>query len=106
MIDKELIMKKILVALSLSLVMSTSFAHGGYYGGYNNGWVGPAIIGGVIGYQLARPTYYTPPPQVVYVQPPPVYYQQPQQPQIPYGYHYANILDANCNCYRMVLVPN
>jgi hypothetical protein len=28
------------------------------------------------------------------------------QPQAPYGYRYENILDANCNCYRLVLVQN
>ena len=24
----------------------------------------------------------------------------------PYGYHWENLLDANCNCYRTVLVQN
>ena len=34
----------------------------------------------------------------------PVYYQQPNP--APSGYHQENILDANCNCYKTVLVPN
>jgi hypothetical protein len=28
--------------------------HHGYYPGYNYGWVAPTIIGGVIGYEIAR----------------------------------------------------
>lgn len=69
-----------------------SYSHHGYRGnGY--GWVVPGIIGGVIGYELARPRQ----PDVVVVQPP---------YQAPYGYHYETILDANCNCYRNVLVQN
>jgi len=77
-------MKKILIVASALLILCTeASAHGGYYApapryyGYNNGyvrphnnWVGPAIIGGVIGYGITRP-YYPP----VYVQPPPVYVQ-------------------------------
>lgn len=99
------------------LAMSTFFASQaqahGYYGRHNgyynsNQWVGPAVAGVVIGGLAAR-AYYAPPPsyyyppQVVYVQPP-VYYQQPNP--APGGYHQENILDANCNCYKTVLVPN
>jgi hypothetical protein len=74
---------------------------GGYYyhGGYNS-WVAPAVIGGVVGYAIAQPRVYAPPP-VVYVQPPVTYVQQPY----PAGYVQQTILDANCNCYRTVLVP-
>lgn len=68
--------------------------HRGYYNPY--GWVAPLVIGGVVGYVITRPQ--------------PVVIQQPQpsiyQPQAPYGYRYENILDANCNCYRLVLVQN
>lgn len=96
-------MKKLLLALSL-LVLATSAQaewHGGYRGGYG-GWVAPALIGGVVGYELARP-YYAPPP-VVYVQPQTVYVQQPPAP--PAGYHYQQIVDTTCNCYKTALVPN
>ena len=98
-------MKKIIAILLLTMSAST-FAHGYYRGfGYRNDWVAPAVIGGVIGYSIARP-YYAQPVYVqpVYVQPQPqaVYVQQPN----PSNYHQENILDANCNCYRTVSVPN
>ena len=65
--------------------------------GHRSNWVAPLIIGGVVGYALARPQ------QPVY-QPPPVY--QNTVPPAPYGYHYEQIVDGNCNCYRWVIVPN
>ena len=101
-------MKKFL-AIGLLALSTTAFAHGyghGYWrpapsGGWH--WVAPALIGGVIGYEMARPPIYNPP--VVVQQPPVVVVQQPQQlPPAPIGYHYETILDANCNCYRTVLV--
>jgi hypothetical protein len=71
-------MKKL---IALLLICSTTAAmaqhgfrhHHGYYSGY--GWVAPTVIGGVIGYEIAR-TY---PPVVVQqqpivVQPAPAYY--------------------------------
>ena len=66
-------MRKLLLAASLALVATTASAHGGYWrhdgrGGWN--WVAPIIVGGVIGYELARPP--------VVVQQPPVVVQQPQ----------------------------
>ena len=68
------------------------------------GWLIPAIIGGVLIYGVVNSQ---PRPPVV-VQPPPQYYpiepNQPQQP--PIGYHWEQILDGNCNCYRVVLVGN
>ena len=79
----------------------------GYYynNGYNNNyWVAPAIAGVAIGALAAR-SYYAPPP-VVYQQP--VYIQQPvyvQTNPTPIGYAQQQILDANCNCWRTVLVP-
>lgn len=75
---------------------------GGYYGG---GWIAPALIGGAVGYGLARP-YYAPLPQVVYVQQP-VYIQQSNSyPAVPEGYHYQQVIDPACNCYKYALVPN
>ena len=104
-------MKKIL-ALALMTLSASAFAwHGGhgYYGyrgpvyvnnyGYQNNWVAPALAGAVVGGMVAR-SYYAPP--VVYVQPPVTYYQQPYP--APAGYVQQQILDANCNCYRTVLV--
>ena len=75
-------MKKILIVGLLAL-STTAFAHGphGYWrphpsGGWN--WVAPAVIGGVIGYEIARPPVYNPP---VVVQQPPVIIQS-QSPVI------------------------
>jgi len=98
-------MKKIL-AVVLMTVSASAFAwypyRGPVYvynnGGYHGGWVAPALAGAVVGAAIARP-YYAPP--VVYVQPSPTYIQQPY----PAGYVQQTILDANCNCYRTVLVP-
>jgi len=70
-------MKKVLLTLSLLLLAGTASAQwhhdrccyrGGYYGGGN--WVAPAIIGGVIGYELSQPkTVIVEQPSVVYTQP-------------------------------------
>lgn len=84
-------MKKIILLILLVTFNSPVYSNG--HNG-NNWWIAPAIISGaVVGYALARP-----------VQPPtyPQYYQQP----IPMQYHYQNIFDPYCNCYRTVLVPN
>jgi hypothetical protein len=61
-------MKKMILTAFVLLFTTTACA-----GGNNNYWVAPAIIGGIIGYGIARPYYY--PPQQVYVQPAPVYVQ-------------------------------
>jgi len=93
------------------LAMSALFAsqanaygyHHEYHRGY--GWVAPVIIGGVIGYELARPYYQ--PPQPVIIQQPPVYIQQPQIVQEPpVGYHWQMMVDPATNQQRPVLVPN
>ena len=98
-------MKKFLVASLIGLTALGAQAHGfehrGYHGYYGNnwGWVAPAVIGGAVVYAATRP------PVVVQQQPVIV---QPSQSvyQPPYGYHWESVLDANCNCYRNVLVPN
>ena len=93
-------MKKVL--LFLSIFASTSvFAqhhHHGYHRHYvpNWGWVAPAIIGGAIVYGATRPATPPPPPAVIYV--------PPTLPPPPLGYHYEQLLDGVCNCYRWVLV--
>lgn len=101
---------KYLIAIVLSMLTLTANAqhrhghhhHHGHYGNYGHGgngwgWVAPAIIGGAIVYGVTRTvTQPPPPPQVIYT---------PQAlPPAPYGYRYEQILDANCNCYRWVLV--
>ena len=94
-------MKRLLTILTLA-VATTAFAHGPgrYYGSPHHhhsshwNWVVPAVVGGAIVYGMTRPQQ--PPPQVIYL--PPGY------PPPPVGYRYEQILDANCNCYRWVLV--
>ena len=90
-------MKKILLA-SLLVFSTTVFAHGphGYWRPAPNGgwhWVSPAIIGGVIGYEIARPPVYQPP---VVVQQPPVVIQQ--NPVIVQG--------QNCSPWTQVQNPD
>jgi len=74
-------MKKLILAIAL-VASAPAFAQwhhhhhyyrGGYYGG--GGWVAPAIIGGVIGYELSRPAPVVVQQQPVIVQNPPVIYQ-------------------------------
>ena len=100
-------MKKIILVLLLSIVSvahAERWRHGGgayyYHPGY--GWAVPAIIGGAIVYEATRPP--------VYIQQQPVYIQQPPPAApvypAPAGYHWEAILDANCSCYKTVLVPN
>jgi hypothetical protein len=105
-------MKKLLATLILCAGMgscATAHAdrwhHGGGHYVYrpNYGWVAPVVIGGIIGYEINRAQQ----PNVVIVQPQPVY----PPPAVPYwpqpaDYHWEAILDANCNCYRTVLVRN
>lgn len=104
-------MKKIIVLLLCFI--GTSYAHqglrhhGGYYGGYNN-WIAPAIIGGVIGYELNRPRTVYVEQQPVIIQQPPVVYSTPQPiiQQPPIGYHWQEMIDPVTNQRKIVLVPN
>jgi len=103
-------MKKIVFALSLLALVGTTQAHEGFYhrggccyrGGYGLGWVAPAVVGGVIGYELSRPNtvYVEPQPSVVYVQP------QPTVQAPPPGYHWQQMIDPQTNTQKIVLVPN
>jgi hypothetical protein len=95
-------MKKLLAILTLCLAVTAQAQHRPYphhhrhhSGGHGWGWVAPALIGGAIVYGMTRPV---PPPQ------PTVIYVPPGYPPAPYGYHYEQLLDANCNCYRWVLI--
>ena len=102
-------MRKIVLLFCL-LFVTDVFAHDGWRHGGGHyvyrpgfGWVVPAVIGGVIGYEVARPVQ----PNVVVVQPQPAYPAPTVVPQVPpAGYHWEALLDANCNCYRTVAVPN
>lgn len=69
-------MKRLILALLPLVVSVPAFAqwhHHHYYGGgYRGGWVGPALIGGIIGYEINRSQ------APVVVQQQPVIVQQPQ----------------------------
>ena len=81
-------MKKI-IALVLVTLSATAMAqhgfrhhhHHGYYPGPNYGWVAPTIIGGMIGYEIARnyPPVVVQQPVIVQQAPSTVYYGQSQQ---------------------------
>ena len=100
-------MKKILIGLILSIMALSANAqhhhgyHSGYYRGPGWGWVAPALISGAVVYAATRPV-------VVQQQPSIVVTPQPNQIIAPYappaGFHWETLLDANCNCYRLVLV--
>jgi len=62
-------MKK-LILIACMMLTPAAFAGGGHYH-RTSGWVGPALIGGVIGYAISQP-------RPVYAQPVPVYVPQPQ----------------------------
>ena len=102
-------MKKIVFALSLLALVGSASAHEGFYhrggccyrGGYGLGWVAPAVVGGVIGYELSRPNTVYVEPQPVIVQPPVSVVQQP-----PVGYHWQEMIDPATNTKKIVLVPN
>jgi len=107
-------MKKVLIASLLALGLAVTASahgpyrafgwHGGYYhGGYGCGgcWVAPALIGGVVGYELARPA-------PVIVEQPSVIVQEPQTvvQAPPAGYHWQAMIDPQTNTQKIVLVPN
>lgn len=97
-------MKKLLITLCLTMACigtaNAQWHHGGghYYWRPGYGWVVPAVIGGAIVYEATRPNVVV--VQPVYPPPPPV------AAPAPMGYHYEAIVDASCNCYKTVLVPN
>jgi hypothetical protein len=66
----------------------------------------PALIGGALVYGSfnAQPQTNV----IIQQQQPQNYYPiEPGQQQLPPpGYHWEQIVDANCNCYRIVLVRN
>ena len=95
-------MKKILLVLSLLTILGTANAqwhhHGGCcYRGSPFGWAGPALIGGVIGYELARPPVYVEQPVII---------QQPVVQAPPVGYHWQEMIDPQTGVKKIVAVPN
>jgi hypothetical protein len=108
-------MKRLLVILAIGATLAVSaqaqhrfghhrhHGHHGYYGAGWGGWVAPLIIGGVVGAAVAnnRAEAQTPPP--VIVQPTPVIVNLPPAP---FGFHYEQMLDGRCNCYKWVLVAD
>ena len=98
-------MKKLafIALLGLSLTASAQWHHhGGYYhGGYGCGgcWVAPALIGGVVGYELSRPN-------TVVVEQPSVIVQQPIVQAPPVGYHWQEMVDPQTGVRKIVAVPN
>jgi hypothetical protein len=90
-----------LFALSSNVQAHEGWGHGGGHYVYrpNYGWVVPAVVGGAIVYGATRPNTVIV-QQPIYPPPTIPYWQQPAD------YHWESILDANCNCYRTVLVHN
>jgi hypothetical protein len=71
------------LTVSVSVLAQPGFRHyhHGYYPGPNYGWVAPTVIGGMIGYEIARnyPPVVVQQPIVVQPQPPAtIYYGQSQ----------------------------
>ena len=104
-------MKKVFVAFVVLLTALSASAqwhhHGGCcYRGGGAGWVAPALIGGVIGYELSRPNTVYVEPQPIIVQQPSVVYTQPALQQPPVGYHWQEMIDPQTNTRKIVLVPN
>ena len=94
-------MRHLILALALITIAAPAAAHGPghhhahHYHRSSADWLVPALVGGAVVYAITRPTV------VVQEQPRVV-----QVPPAPPGYHYETVLDANCNCYRTVLVNN
>lgn len=97
--------KTLLFALLLSLSLPAVADKRGHHGNYHNHgsshhhsdnqWVGPLIlggvIGGVVGYTLSKPSQ----PTVIYT-----------EKRIPERYRSEFIYDENCDCYRRVLIED
>ena len=103
-------MKKVILVAMLMLTAGMASAqwhhHGGYCcyrGGYGGGWIAPALVGGVIGYELSRPNTV-----VVEQQQPSIIVQQPQTvvQAPPVGYHWQEMVDPQTGVRKIVAVPN
>jgi hypothetical protein len=97
---KKLLLSFLVVCAGMGACVANADAHGYYRGGYWHGgcwgcgaWVAPAVIGGVIGYELAKPPVYTVPPVVVPT--PPVVYTQPPV-----------VVQPNCSAWTEIRNPD
>lgn len=104
-------MKKYLLIALLTITSVANAQHGHYRHGGGGNWVAPTLIGGILGYAIAKNSQT---PQTVYVQPPYVVEGVPNTPQVvmsytqplpPPGYKLVYILDYTCNCYRQAFAP-
>ena len=96
-------MKKLLIILTLFLSTSVlaqhyhnrHFHHRGHGNGNGWGWVAPIIIGGVVGYAIAKPVPTEQPPIII----------QPSNQVIFNGIIYQKrlVFFEDCNCYKEVL---
>jgi hypothetical protein len=105
-------MKRTLIAITLAAGLITPalaqhhqgfrhFDHHAHRGG-GWGWVAPTIIGGLVGYEIARanqPVYVQ--PSSVYVQPNPVYVQQ-----APAYVQYPTVIIDGVTYTRQVMIVN
>jgi len=102
-------MQKGLIALLL-LFSSSAFAqhfhhHHHRHGGWHYNWIGPTIIGGVIGYEIARSQQ--PAPVIIQQQPPIIIQQPPIDPNnyvIIDGVTYRKQLINDNGVWREVLI--
>lgn len=94
-------MRKMLIAITLLLLSGAAHADGHRDRGGDGHWIGPALIGGIIGYTLAQPRtiYVQPAPQPIVVIPQGAYNGPTPQPVYQEFVEY----DPRCNCYMHVL---
>jgi hypothetical protein len=101
-------MKRLLAILVIGATLAVSaqaqhrFGHHRHYGAGWGGWVAPLIIGGVVGAAVANNRAEAQAPPVI-VQPTHVIVNLPPAP---FGFHYEQMLDGRCNCYKWVLVAD
>ena len=91
-------MKKTVIALLTIAALGSAEAHGSRVEqrGSGWGWVGPAVVGTMIGYEIARAQQ----PQAVYSQPQAVYSQQPViQPEVRMMPQYSPAYPAPNGCF-------
>jgi hypothetical protein len=93
-----------LILLTVSMSAMAQYPHHNHrgYGGW--GWVAPAVIGGVIGYEIARPAPVVVQQPPIVVQQPPVVVQQPTDVVYINGIAYRKQLMLVNGVYQEVLI--